>query len=220
MRKIHYRNLGYPKSGTTWLYVQLRSHPEVDGKLRDSYKEFTSINLQEYKKAYQDYDVSINCNPRVFTSLKSEDHFEHPIHIHEYTTHLTVSFRNVYEVLTSLYNMKKHLDHNFKTTVEDFVGSQSEFYKDLEKTFEYWNKCKLPIKYMFYDDLVNDPKQYFYDVCDYIGIKRSYKDIGVKFKTHINTPITFDNTDIINYINESISVIENYTNRNLSHWKK
>jgi hypothetical protein len=220
MKKIHYRNLGYPKSGTTWLYAQLRYHPQVDAKLQDYYKEFTAKSLDEYKSLYQDYNISANCNPRVFTDLKAETHHEHPTRINEYTTHLTVCFRNVYDVLNSLFNMKKNMDPNFKMTEDNFIHSQSEFYKNNKKIFEYWNECKIPIKFMFYDDLVNDPKKYFYDVCDYIGIKRSYKDIGIKFKTDVKHPLAFDNKDIINYINDSISVIEEYTKRNLSHWKK
>lgn len=220
MKKIHYKNIGYPKTGTTWLFEQLRCHPQVDAKLRDFYKEFAGNNLEEYKNVYQEYNISVNCNPRVFTNLKAETHYEHPSRIHEYTTHLTVCFRNTYDILNSYFNMKKNLNPNFKMTEDEYILSEVELYRNTEQIFQYWQQCSLPIKFMFYDDLLNDPKQFLYDICDYIVIKRSYKDIGVKFKTQINTPLSFDNTDIINYINESISVIENYTNRNLSHWKK
>jgi hypothetical protein len=90
----------------------------------------------------------------------------------------------------------------------------------MENIFYNWDKCKLPVKYMFYDDLVSGAERFFYEVCDYIGIKRRYKDIGVKFKTEIVSPLVFDNEDIIKYINTGISVIEDRLGRDLSHWKK
>ena len=47
---IHYRHLGYPKSGTNWLWSQFMEHPEVDGKLSTHYKEFDGTSLEHYQK--------------------------------------------------------------------------------------------------------------------------------------------------------------------------
>lgn len=220
MRKIHYRNIGFPKTGTNWLWVQLMRHPQVDCKLESNYKEYNVSNLALYKKLYEKYDVSINLDVHVYDRLLPENHHLSIEKIHEHTTHITMILRNPYEIINSMFNMEKNRNINYNLTPDEHINKCYKTYSDFTKIFSDWERCVLPVKYMFYDDLLNDPENYFYDICDYIGIKRHYKDIGVKFKTEIKTPLTFDNDEIIKYINTGISVIEDRLDRDLSHWKK
>ena len=60
MKKIHYRNIGFPKTGTTWLWSKLIRHPDIDGKLGDTFKEFRAKNYLDYRKIYEKYSISIN----------------------------------------------------------------------------------------------------------------------------------------------------------------
>jgi hypothetical protein len=220
MKKIHYRNIGFPKTGTNWLWVQLMKHPEVDCKLESNYKEYSVSNLALYKKLYEKYEVSINLDVHVYDRLLPENHYLSIEKIHEHTTHVSMILRNPYEIINSMFNMEKNRNMNFDFTPQQYITKSYKTYSDFKKIFSDWERSILPVKYMFYDDFLNDPENYFYDICDYIGIKRHYKDIGVKFKTDIKTPLTFDNEEIIKYINASIGVIEDKFSRDLSHWKK
>lgn len=220
MKRIHYRNIGFPKTGTNWLWVQFSYHPEVDCKLDSNYKEYRGNSLDSYKKIYERYDVSVNLDTHAYAKGFPEGHYITPGKIHEHTTHLTMIFRNPYEVMNSMYNLEKNRNVNFKIGTDDYVLQTMKTYADTKTIFDDWNKSKVPVKYLFYDDLVADPKQYFFNICDHLGLNRYYRDIGVKFKTEKNNPLTFDNQDAIKYINEGISVIEDTLHRDLSHWKK
>lgn len=224
MNKIHYRNIGYPKTGTNWLWKQLMSHPQVDAGVPFMYKEFNTPDLEKYKQIYKNYDVSVNLDTHVFALMYPDTHICHPKNIHTHTTHITLTFRNLYDVLNSLYNMDKNRNPNFKTTAKEFASMDNpklKLYCDLYRIFEGWKECKIPVQYMFYDDLQKDPKEYMHNLCRYIGLSPFYdKKIGITFKTDINEQLIFEDDAVIKYINNGISIIEDHTKRDLSHWKK
>lgn len=219
MKKIHYRNIGFPKTGTNWLWSQLMRHPLVDCKLDIMYKEYRGNSIESYKKIYEKYDVSVNMDVHAYDGSFPIDHYITPLKIHEHTSHVTMILRSPYEIINSMYNMDKNRNINFKLTTEQHIEKCYRTYSNIAKVFDDWGQCKIPVKYLVYDDLKSDPENFFYTICDHIGLKRYYKDIGYKFKTEINSPLTFDNPIIIKYINEGINVIEEKLNRDLSHWK-
>jgi hypothetical protein len=224
MKKVHYRNIGYPKSGTNWLWAQLMKHPGVDGRFGVDYKEFQAKTLESYKQFYKDYIVSVNTDVFIFDCNKPEGHYTRPERIHEHTTHLSLSFRNPYEVLNSMYNMDKNRNMQPVRDSSEYTtlcnNTMVPTFADTKKIFDNWSNCKLPIKYMFYDDLCYNAEQYMHDVCEYIGIKKSCDlSMNYKFKTTINEQLVFEDTDTIKFINEGISIIEDNTKRDLSAWK-
>lgn len=219
MKLIHYRNIGYPKTGTNWLWLQLMNNKRVDARFAINYKEYKGRNLEHYKKLYEKYNVSVNLNTHTFCELKNDDHFEHPNNIGNHTTHITFIFRNFYEVLNSMFNMEKNRNQQFRLSQNEFKTSRVPYYFDIEKIFNYWKSCN--IKFLFYDDLKKDPKQFYHDICDYIGIDRDYKsDIGIKFSTNVTEQLNFIDVDVIKYMNDNISKLEDLSKRKLSHWKK
>lgn len=224
MRKIHYRNIGLPKTGTNWLWVQFMQHPLVDCKLDLSYKEHRDKDLLSYNRPYQDYDVSVNLDTHVFYDMYEKDYYARPNNIHHHTTHITMILRNPYEVLNSMFNMENNRNSTVIHNKEDYTNINSNIvkrYSDFKNIFEYWDDCELTIKYMFYDDLVNDPKKFMYDICDHIGIKPFCNTSrGKIFSTDKKDPLVFDNKDTIDYINRGICVIEDKLGRDLSHWKQ
>lgn len=223
MRKIHYRNIGFPKTGTNWIWVQLMQHPLVDGKLNVSYKEHRDKDLMSYRKIYEKFDISVNLDTHVFYDMYDENYYARPENIHEHTTHITMILRSPYEVLNSMYNMERNRNPNIIHDKTEYTNISNivKRYADFDHIFKYWDICKLPIKYMFYDDLVNDPKKFMHDICAYIGIKEFYNaSKGITFPTDKKDPLVFDNIDAIDYINRGISVIEDKLGRDLSHWKQ
>lgn len=221
MRNVHYRNIGFPKTGTNWLWMQLMSHPEVDGKLDLIFKEYRTVNPSAYKNLYDNFNVSVNLDTHLFSEV-GDNYFYNASRLHEHTTHISMTFRNPYEVLNSMFNMEKNRNPNFSLTSSDFTSlKEGKMYVDMDSFFSCWEQCKLSIRYQFYDDLVDDPKRYFEDLCQFLGLTPRYDSkIGIKFKTQKNEPLLFENSEIIQYINSQISLIEEKTNRDLSHWKK
>jgi hypothetical protein len=228
MKKIHYRNIGFPKSGTSWLWMHLMKHPEIDGRLSLPFKEYRGKTLSEYKAVYQKYNISVNLDTAIFSNSFDDDYFATPKNIDSHTTHITCSLRNPYDVLNSMYNMGKNNVPNFTGTQDSFTNIESitlHTYTNFEKLFDDWDRCPIKVKYMFYDDLVDDPKKYIIDICEYLGLTPYYNNKyqgtdGWRFSTKKTEPLVFDNAETIEYINTGISVIEKRLNRDLSHWKK
>ena len=221
MKQIHYRNIGYPKTGTTWLSLQLERNPFIDSRVGNVLKEFRPASFEEYKNLYKDYEISFNMDTNAFLFCPDENHYLRPENMHSYTTHITMSLRNPYDWLNSAYNFA--LKFNPKASKESYLkinGHVFEHYINMAKIFDYWSRCKLPIKYLFYDDLCDDPKKYVHDVCSYIGVPAYYSNISFRLKTEIKNPVVIEDRKIIDYINDSISLIEEKTNRDLSSWKK
>lgn len=222
MRVVHYKNIGLPKTGTTWLSLQLSRNPFIDAQVDIHHKEYRPDTFTEYSNFYEKYDVSFNFDINAYMFQDDTNHYLRPENITDYTTHITMSLRNPYELLDSLYNfsLNRGGSQDNKSSYTKIDGDILAKYFNYKKIFHYWSVCKLPIKYMFYDDLCNDPKQYVYDVCDYIGVGRFYSNINFKLETDYKDPLVFDDSKVIDYINDSISVIEEKTNRDLSTWKK
>lgn len=220
MKVIHYRNIGFPKTGTNWLWHQLGRHPQIDGRFNVQYKEFRPKDIESYKKIYQDYNITYNLDTHVFSESPS---YLRPENIHEHTTHITLIFRSPYEVLNSMYNMNKNNNPNSFISKHEYntIGAKVCQYSDIASIFDYWKSCKLPIKYMVYDDLQNNPQTFMHEICDHLGIKHFCdNNRGIVFPTKKNDPLVFDNIDTIDYINRGINVIEDRLCRDLSHWKK
>lgn len=211
MKKLHYRNIGYPKTGTTWVYYQLYDHPEMDFKPLLRQKEFNPTTKEKYFEMYKDYDNSFNLRTISFDS---------PEKLY-YATHISFTFRNLYELLNSWYNYLRY-NPNYTETPEEFIQYNNCNFKlitDVEKIFDNWKSHN--VKWLFYDDLAADNKKYMFDLCDYLGLSKYYSArIKVKFKTNITEQIVFDDQKLIKYINDKICIIEDHTHRDLTHWKK
>jgi len=221
MKKLHYRNIGFPKTGTTWLWHQLMANPAVDAKFDGSMKEFNPSSVEEYQMHYNNYDVSVNLYTWAFVT-KNPKLFISPKRISEHATHLSISFRNPYELIDSWYNFMNR--HTFKISKEDYLNINNDdfnHFTDMNKLFTNWDRAKLPTKYMFYDDLVADEKNYIYDLCDFLEIARHYNPSQLKSNiTNYKDPLSFTDKKIIDIINDGISTIEEKTKRDLSHWKR
>jgi len=212
MKEIHYQNLGYPKTGTTWIYHQLLYHPQVDCQPDPNQKEFNPPNKELYLNFYKKYNVSFNL--RTHTFLKPETLY--------YATHLTFIFRNPFHLLNTWYNFLCYANQDFKLSVEEFLKYDDynfQLVTDTQRIFDNWKNYD--VKWLFYDDLAADNKIFMYNLCDYLGLNRYFDPrVKPKFKTKITKEIVIDDEKLIKYINEKISIIEDHTKRDLTHWKK
>lgn len=213
MKILHYRNIGFPKTGTTWLHTQFLYHPNIDCKPDLNDKEYIGNNKEDYIRKYERFNISYN----LYTHL-----FREPNKLYYYT-HLTFTLRNIYDLLNSYYNYIKNTNTNAKLNEESYLNlNDSNFlmFTDIEKIFEDWKEHN--IKFLFYDDLVTDSKKYLYDICDYLNIPRYFDKRFIKpvFKTSIKEQLKFEDEKIVAKVNHAITIIEDKTQRDLSHWKK
>jgi hypothetical protein len=136
-------------------------------------------------------------------------------------THLSFIFRNPYELLTSWFNYLKNTNPNIKMSAESYLSFDNSNFKMFTNVSYIFDIIqRYDVKYFFYDDLKLDNKQFFYNICDFLGIKKIY-DARIQhiFKTEIKEPLEFS-YEIKKYVNESIHKIEDFVKRDLSNWKK
>ena len=236
MKKIHYKNIGLPKTGTSWLWFQLCNHPKIDmfdhtkilpQKENGDWwplKEQKFSSKEEYINFYSKYNISVNFDTWFlkdsYTNARSWQN-----EIVKESSHLSVSLRNPYDLLNSWYNF---YDKKINTNYKNFLSLDNQTFSyltDYRKMFSqlqmYKNKTK--IKILFYDDLNEDCEGYLKNVCDFMGISYNYDPIiGTKviLPTLYSDQLTIDDEKITMHINENICRVEDFTQRDLSHWKK
>ena len=68
MKHIHYVNLGYPKTATTWLFENLIQYPGIDynGIKENSYLPNIGYPLDPYINYYWPYNISLSFAPNQF----------------------------------------------------------------------------------------------------------------------------------------------------------
>jgi hypothetical protein len=244
MKKIHYKNIGLPKTGTTWLWEQLAINPDIDmfhllqrfksiKKMHNSHpkimykgvlKELTFSSKEEYMDVYSKYDVSVNFDTWFYKFI-STDSSTWENQIIKKSSHISVSLRNPYELLDSWYNFFE-AKYSDRETFKSLDRHEGFYYLTTYKTmFDALALCKDKVKILFYDDIKNDHEKYLREVCDFIGISYSYDPlignqiIGPTIYNN-NNRLTIDDEKLIMHINENICRIEDFTQRDLTHWKK
>ena len=107
MKRTHYQNLGFPKCGTSWMWHELIQHPQLFAEYKDLKSRIQKENymqirlmkyfdLSEYQRFYIEFDNSMNlCTTTIFNDKYTLNL------INNYTTHVTVTLRNPYEILES-----------------------------------------------------------------------------------------------------------------------
>jgi hypothetical protein len=221
MKKVHYQNIGLPRTGTSWLHTCLISSLEIGQPSKDLKENpwqetigLTTLSNSEYINYYKDYDITYNLNPNSYKmSLRQIKNLA------EYTTHISIILRNPYDLMHSWYNF--WVIHNLE---------KYNFYKliHLNPMFNYpdillrWTQCPLPLKILFYDDLVKDPKKFVLDLSNYIGIHGIFLNLPSQRinEATYTVPMPELRSDIVELINRRIDLISELTYTDLQHWKR
>jgi hypothetical protein len=197
------------------------SMPTIE-KLYWSLKEQQYSSKEKYLNFYSKYNISVNFDTwflkNSYDNVRSWQN-----EICKESSHLSVSLRNPYDLLNSWYNFcEKKNNSSYKNFLQ--LNNQSFFYlTSYKKMFQKLAFIRNKVKILFYDDLLNDREKYLGNVCDFMGISYSYNPIiadKVILPTVYSDQLTFDDENIIMHINENICWIEDFTQRDLSHWKK
>lgn len=228
MKRIHYQNIGVPKTGTTrvWsvlkqLYVFKSSNIIAkENPLQEQRK------LEQYIDIYSPYEITMNFNTHTYRlppDLIAK--------IHEYTTHLTISLRNPWEIINSWYNfcvIGTHIEEYGPNGKEIFTANiLNDLMFNYPMIFQNWSSCKIPLQVMFYDDLCADPLKYYQTTCDYVGVTYSPPNSIMSLQDRIKRVNITEykenmldglSQDIVVEINDRIIETAKLTGRDLSHW--
>jgi hypothetical protein len=235
MKSVHYQNVGFPRSGTTWLWKSLINNPKifksnnfvktrnfVINNKEPRFKKWTTENIENripndttpIIEKYREYDISMCFNTFDFLCNKEEIS-----RIESYTTHVSLTLRNPFETISNYHGYTRIVlpeGGQSKYTVDYLIDIF-----DFSNTVEKWLLFKNKFKILVYDDLLKDSPNYYKEVCDFIGVE-SNNCIPEKNVNTIVTPeykpIIFTDEQTIQ-LNSHIDKLSDLIKRDFTHWK-
>jgi hypothetical protein len=235
MKKAHFQYVGYPRSGSTFLYRVFQQHNLLQECTNSFVKEFRCDNIDEYKSQYLKFDYSINMHASVLL-LRNKQYI---CETDTVTDKFFACIRNPYEVVSSGYALwNGHpVSQPAISRIGDCVGN-IKFFQDL---------ISKPFRIFYFDDLVGNENVFVNEICEFLDIdvpnvnfdnilkhssKEVYHDINTLGSTDVlNGKLTVRNQNEIvpeynfgqqeiEYFNNKILELEQYLDRDFSHWKR
>jgi len=217
MKEKHILNIGLAKCGTTWLWEQLKQHPDVylDGCEKEPPYFLEDNNIDAYKKSFEKFNISANFHVATWQIdqclIQNLDLF---------STHVSIIFSDPYLFIERFYNWLPP-DMSQSEFIDMCIRTKMICYKEIACRWDQ-NLTKSKFKILIYDDLCSDPDQFLTDYFNFCGLNNvkiptSKKIINKNLQTKI--PLTFS-TKQVALINTEISKFEQLVGRDFGHWRK
>lgn len=233
MIKHHYEYIGYPRTGTTFLYSIFKKHPYFVDCFKNLQKENSFLgdggSIEEYTKLYAPYTYSMN----MYTATRSLNSTQ-IIELNKITDKFFLILRNPYELLNSL--LQFHGGGIYM--LYPYIMSQLNYVSLLARLERLIPSKKLRI--FIFDDLEKNKKLFVQEIFKFLNVPYYETSIsGNEFlnssKTHRYNSLTRSveeaQTDTIlldmaltikhiTEINSQIDQLTQYLNRDFSSWKR
>ncbi len=244
LRVPDFLGIGVMKGGSSWVWRQLRAHPQIvvpKTKKKKAVKELHFIDrldmtLKDYLKKFGkiktekagEYTPNYICCPygpvfvkTYFPSTKLFTIFRNPVDraFSHYKDHLF--YGKIPEGVSFLEAFRKN--HPQKELKHYSIKSKGMYGDQLEAWYKEFGKDQL--KVMFYDDLVNDPLKFLAELYEWIEVEpyvpSKYEDKVVKGYNQAYDSMVFANSDrdeVADYYKEQVKKLEDLTGRKLG-WR-
>lgn len=211
--------LGAQKSGTTWLYEQLRQHPQVRMPAIKELQHFHPwhSDLATYKGqfgpsiGYAGGDMT----PEYFVSPRAPEQ----IALEAPRARLFAILRNAIERAYSQFrmaiylgNMKPDLpfEHYFEMD-KGWIRSRGLYQEQIERYRRFFPSPR-QFRVFLYDDLLADPVRFYHEICRYIGVSRHTPR---SVRQHLDMPYSADGRQISPEIHHLLANFYREPNRDL-----
>jgi len=207
-------HFGLPKTGTTWLWKNLKKHPSIDyqGHKEDPYLFSCDFSTSGYIDYYKKYNFVLDFNPSNWR-LDSRQLKE----LDSIITYYSIGLRNPYDLLNSFYNFSmKRRNTNFDhCLVSNLLNMHFVSFSDiLERLYTNINK---PIHIMLYDDFKKDNQAYLDSCLSHLGLSSMPILVDKISVTNYTKELKFTNIEI-SKINSIIDQTAGLIDRDLTHW--
>ena len=215
MKKIHYINIGNPKSGTSTVFNVLCQHPEIDyckAKENYGYSQYY-WTLEQYIDYYKNFSVSLNFCPNQW-AMESKQIRE----LDSIFTHASMIFRNPVDFIESQLNFLRIDKHDSESFVNFLLEINMLEYTKIVK--RWTSLSRRPFLILLYDELTSDPAMFYNKITNFIGIDVYNFDTSIRINVTKNkkTSIVLTEKQIIK-INLLVEEFEEYSQYSLPHWK-
>ena len=196
MKTNHILNIGYPKSGTTWLWHTLVKNKSIPPDLiKENTCLITGTPVTDYFKLYTE-DVTANFNPSniILDQYIIEQLSQNP------NIRVSVILRHPVELLWSLYNFLKISNVDFKTYCYQMYDAK--WITSTNKIIDRWkNYFGNRFEIFWYDDLLKDNVKFYLDYCKTMhldpGPATMIDKMNITFYKNIMPPLDKDILDLL-----------------------
>ena len=215
MKQKHILNIGLAKCGTSWLWEQLKHHPDVN--LADLQKEptyfFETNNIDEYIKSFENFDISANfyVTQWAIDQCLIQD-------LDKIATHVSIIFSDPYLFIERFYNwLPKNMEKS--EFIDMCINTKHICYKEIT---DRWRKNLSTDKFkiLIYDDLNNKPIEFLSEYFSFCGLRNVTIpgfDKVVNKNSRPKVLLTFSDNQI-KTINSEITKFEQLVGRDFGHW--
>jgi hypothetical protein len=219
MKHKHILNIGYPKSATSWLWMQLTDQSWFScPREKENYDLIQGVPVSEYEKDYLNFNITANfstinyCLDRYIINQLSQNK----------NIVVTIILRNPFDYYWSFYNFTKNKsnNNNYSDTLKNLFdqGWFAGFSKIIDRWKQYFGNDRFFI--FLYDEICNDPKKFVLNYCDQLKLpevnKISERKINVTEYTSDNRYL---NDLIVEKTNQEIDNIQSRISFDIQHWK-
>ena len=231
MRLPDFIGFGIPHAGTTWLWHELGQHKEIQLPERKEPCSFIEgMSLKNYSKYFNhipNNKVTGEFSVRYFRSSVALKRIKRTLP----NVKLFCVVRNPIDVAFSYYKsyrFKKKLPKvSFLTAVQKSYSRMDASEFMIADKLNKWSNTFKHVKFLLYDDLLNNPIDYINQVYSYIGVKKWHSNTvnkwkkrpyAAKFGHRVISNIT--RRELTPLFLEETEKIEKLTGFNLTNWKK
>lgn len=235
-RKPNWIGIGCVKCGTSWLWRELRSHPEIytpDRKEIHFFNKEGELPNKLYLKL-----LNKHAKKNQLIGEFTPDYFHHKPskeRIKEFCpdVKLIVCFRNPFDRAFSNYkhalNAGRLGNMTFMESYDSWrIRFRSVYSTHLLEWYKLFDKSKIHI--VWYDDIQKNPKNVLYSVFKFLGVNPNYYNYKYKntfdFPYHQNEelkkikPNSKEKEIWLNFYKKYTEELESLCNKNLSSWKR
>ena len=213
MIEKHIVNIGFPRTGTTWLWYSAGFDPDHD---KENNILTTDLNFDQYVRYYSQYQISANFNPSLWCVDREIIKF-----IQQHATHITFIVRNPFNFIERFFDFI-HRGEDVAVLTESLVFGGFLNYKDI---VDRWTDSNTKFKILFFEDLEHDPTKFFQEYMDFCQIPIAKNKI-INYNVKVNANLKQEKirlnftSDQTKFINQEIDRFQTLVDRDLTHWKK
>lgn len=206
--------VGVEKGGTTWLYAQLKKHPDIflpDTKEIHFFNRFNSnfvehdyfqFGLEWYQKFFKEYKGQKAIGE--ITPMYICDP-EAPLRIKQTlpNVRLIAMLRDPVQRAYSHYWMAKQKNHTNTATFKEVIDQKEPkfierglYYKQLKTYYELFDSKQIMV--LFFDEVFKDPEYWLTQVCRFLGVDATFYQNNASIKERVFEASAYKSAALLN----------------------
>lgn len=217
MKTAHILNIGYPKCGTSWLWLNLTKQSWFSNAMgkKENRAFIYRSTVEQYLDQYNKFDITANFLPNMFCV----DRYVVKKLSECATIQPSIILRNPYDLYWSLFNYLIHDEPNYDAFVNNLINQH--WFNHVDQIIPRWQEqFGDRFKMFFYEDLKTNPEKFIVDYCATMGLP-CIECINTELENTTSYGAKSDSTlspATIAQINKDIMQLQTKLDRDISHW--